>query len=100
MGLEKIVEERPKAVQMILDTIGEGNMTVDQNGVMSEERSSIVAAWFGESGDKRSYADYIRVRDATGAEWSELGMEALRDGVLPTEVAVSQLPRLIMIVGR
>jgi len=100
IGLEKIVQERTKAVQMILDNIGEGFMTVDLYGVMSEERSSIVAAWFGESGDKRSFADYIRGRDATVAEWFELGMESLRDGFLPTEVAVSQLPRRIMIDGR
>src|SRR3569623_135992 len=100
IGLEKIVQERTKAVQMILDNIGEGFMTVDLYGVMSEERSSIVAAWFGESGDKRSFADYIRGRDMTVAEWFELGMESLRDGFLPTEVAVSQLPRRIMIDGR
>src|SRR3569832_2924204 len=100
IGLEKIVQERTKAVQMILDNIGEGFVTVDLYGVRSEERSSSGAAWFGESGDKRCFADYIRGRDATVAEWFELGIESLRDGFLPTEVAVSQLPRRIMIVGR
>ena len=97
IGLEKIVQERTKAVQMILDNIGEGFITVDLHGVMSEERSSIVATWFGNNGGKNTFSDYIRGKDATVAEWFELGMESLRDGFLPAEVAIAQLPQTHLI---
>lgn len=100
IGLEKIVQERTQAVQMILDNIGEGFMTVDLDGTMSEERSSIVATWFGEDDGQRTFADYIRQKDPTVAEWFELGMESLCDGFLPTEVAIDQLPKRITVGSR
>jgi two-component system chemotaxis sensor kinase CheA len=97
IGLEKIVQERTKAVQMILDNIGEGFMTVDLHGAMSEERSSIVATWFGDSGDKNTFSEYMRGIDSAAADWFDLGLESLRDGFLPNEVSISQLPQRVMV---
>lgn len=95
IGLEKIVQARTKEVHLILNNIGQGFMTVDLNGIMSEERSSIVTTWFGESGESRTFFDYLRRTDATAAEWFELGLESLRDGALPVEVSLGQLPKRI-----
>lgn len=99
IGLEKIVRARTKEVHLILNNIGQGFMTVDLNGVMSEERSSIVTAWFGKSEGCQTFAEYIRRADATAAEWFELGLESLRDGALPTDVSLGQLPRRIVVGG-
>src|SRR3569833_2785663 len=41
IGLEKIVQERTKAVQMILDNIGKENNTEDHQNEKTKERSSI-----------------------------------------------------------
>jgi two-component system chemotaxis sensor kinase CheA len=100
IGLEKIVQERTKKVQMILDNIGEGFMTVDINGTMSEERYSVVATWFGDSKDKQSFADYIRDTDANVADWFDLGLESLRDGFLPVDVAIEQFPKRMALDAR
>jgi HPt (histidine-containing phosphotransfer) domain-containing protein len=97
IGLEKIVQARTKEVHLILNNIGQGFMTIDLNGIMSEERSSIVATWFGESGGSRTFSEYIRSTDATAAEWFELGLEALREGALPTEVSLGQLPKRMVV---
>lgn len=97
IGLEKIVQARTKEVHLILNNIGQGFMTVDLNGVMSEERSSIVTTWFGESGESHAFFDYIRRTDATAAEWFELGLESLRDGALPIDVSLGQLPKRIVV---
>ena len=97
IGLEKIVQARTKEVHLILNNIGQGFMTVDLNGVMSEERSSIVTTWFGESGGSPTFFDYIRRTDATAAEWFQLGLESLREDVLPVQVSLGQLPKRIVV---
>lgn len=97
IGLEKKVQERTKEIKLILNNIGQGFLTVDIDGVMSEERSTIVGKWFGSSEDITKFADYIRNVDANVADWFELGMETVREGILPTEVAIDQLPKRVVV---
>jgi len=96
IGLEKIVQARTREVKLILNNIGQGFMTVSLNGTMSKERSSVVKTWFGESGEISAFADYIRPTDSSVAEWFEIGMDALRENILPMEVSLDQLPKRIV----
>ncbi len=99
IGLEKIVRARTREVHLILNNIGQGFMTVDLHGTMSDERSTIVSSWFGESGDATTFQEYVSKVDAGVGEWFELGLESLRDGFLPTEVSIDQLPKRINLNG-
>lgn len=82
---------------MILNNIGQGFLTVDLAGRMSDERSSVVSEWFGPSSENQTFADYLRPVDASVAEYFELGMESLQEDILPTEVALDQLPKRVVV---
>jgi two-component system chemotaxis sensor kinase CheA len=100
IGLEKIVDARTKTLnekqrdmRLLLDTIEEGLITIDLQGRMSSECSQAVQNWFGTPVAGEKLAAWLGTRDATYGEWLELGLETVRDGVLPAEVALSQLPK-------
>lgn len=100
IGLEKIVEartatirEKQRDMRLILDNVESGLVTVDPQGRLSSECSRVVAEWFGAPADGQRITDWLGERDATFAEWLELAMEGVADGMLPPEVALAQLPR-------
>ncbi len=97
IGLEKIVQARTKEINLMLNNIGQGFMTVTLDGIMSKERSSVVSTWFGNSDENMTFADYIRSTDSSVADWFEIGMDTLREDMLPTEVAMDQLPKRIVV---
>jgi HPt (histidine-containing phosphotransfer) domain-containing protein len=86
------LDERNRSVRRVLDTINEGLLTVGPDGVLAEERSAIIDRWFGAWRGPVSFADYVRPVDEDFAASFELGLEALRDGYLPTELCLAQLP--------
>jgi two-component system chemotaxis sensor kinase CheA len=100
IGLEKIVEARTATIQekqrdmrLILDNVENGLVTADLHGRLSSECSRVVVEWFGAPADGQAIGDWLRPHDANFAEWLELAMEGVTDGMLPPEVALSQLPR-------
>jgi two-component system chemotaxis sensor kinase CheA len=100
IGLEKIVEartatirEKQRDMRLILDNVETGLVTVDLDGHMSSECSAVVERWFGAPSAGDRLATWLGKRDANYGEWLELGLESVRDGVLPPEVALGQLPK-------
>jgi two-component system, chemotaxis family, sensor kinase CheA len=100
IGLEKIVEartatirEKQRDMRLILDNVETGLVTVDLDGRLSSECSQVVEKWFGapRAGDK--LAAWLGQRDANFSEWFELALDSVRDGLLPPEVALGQLPK-------
>src|SRR5258706_2922932 len=100
MGLKKIVEartatirEKQRDMRLILDNVETGLVTVDLEGRLSSECSQVVEKWFGApvAGDK--LAAWLGKRDANFGEWFELALDSVRDGLLPPEVALGQLPK-------
>ncbi|HXT16110.1 MAG TPA: ATP-binding protein [Gemmatimonadaceae bacterium] len=100
IGLEKIVDARTKTLnekqrdmRLLLDTIEEGLITIDLYGRMSSECSQAAHEWFGAPAAGEKLSTWIGTRDATFGEWLELSLESVRDGMLPVEVSLSQLPK-------
>lgn len=100
VGLEKIVaartsevESRNKDMRMLLDAVAQGFFTVDQNGVMSEERSSAVDRWLGTPQSDSTFADLVRPLDKKVADWLEFGIEDVFESIMPAEVTIDQLPK-------
>ncbi len=100
IGLEKIVEartatirEKQRDMRLILDNVETGLVTVDLEGRLSSECSRVIEKWFGApvAGDK--LAAWLGKRDANFAEWFALALDSVRDGLLPPEVALGQLPK-------
>src|SRR5882672_8325705 len=100
IGLEKIVQartatisEKQRDMRLILDNVETGLVTVDLEGRMSSESSQVVERWFGAPVAGEKLAAWLGKRDANFGEWFELALESVRDGMLPPEVALGQLPK-------
>lgn len=105
-GLEATVENRTlelrrrnDAFSLILDNAHDGMLTVDLHGVMSSERSAAVTRWFGPAKDGVTLPGYLGAHDATFAAELALGLEGLRDEMMPAEVTLDQLPKRAVVAG-
>jgi signal transduction histidine kinase len=95
------LDERNRGMRLVLDNVAQGFITIDRRGVMDAERSAIVDEWFGPpSNVPPTFADQVRELAPDFAAWFELSLEMLRDGVLPVEVCLGQLPRRFEAHGR
>ena len=86
------LDERNRAMRLVLDTVRDGLVVVDVNGAMSGERSAMMERWFGAVGSVTSFADYVERHDPTFSTWFTLGLECLRDDFLPVAICIDQLP--------
>jgi two-component system chemotaxis sensor kinase CheA len=100
--LEHKVEERTLELagrngdmRLVLDNVEEGLLMLTPEGIMKLEHSAIVDRWFGPFGEDTTFFAYLSPTSPTFAEFFELGWEAFREGLLPLEVCLAQLPRVI-----
>jgi two-component system chemotaxis sensor kinase CheA len=100
--LEQKVEERTVELgrrngdmRLVLDNVEEGLLTLTPEAIMKLEHSSIVDRWFGPFGEDTTFFAYLSRTSPAFADFFELAWEALREGLLPLEVCVAQLPRVI-----
>jgi two-component system, chemotaxis family, sensor kinase CheA len=94
------LEERNRDMRLVLDNVNQGFLTMSRDGILAEERSSIVARWFGSPSPTQTFTSYIGRHDPIFAESFQLGYEALLEGFLPSEVCLSQLPSRLHDKGR
>lgn len=106
IGLEKKVEERTqqlrernREMQVVLDSIEQGIVTVDAEGKLMPEHSSAIVSFFGEFEPGETFADFLSRNCVATAEWFSMNWEAIGDGFLPLELAVDQLPKESRIDG-
>jgi two-component system chemotaxis sensor kinase CheA len=102
IGLEKIVEsrtatirEKQRDMRLILDNVSTGLVTVDLQGRMSGECSSVVVQWFGAPVAGEPLARWLGQRDANFGQWLDLGLAMVAEGLLPAEVGLGQLPHVL-----
>lgn len=95
------LDERNRGMRLVLDNVSQGFITIDRKGVMDAERSAVVDTWFGPpAAAPPTFAAQVREVAPDFAAWFELSLEMLRDGVLPLEVCLGQLPRRFEAHGR
>ena len=94
------LDERNRGMRLVLDNVAQGFITIDRHGVMDAERSAVVDEWFGPPRAPATFAEQVRELAPDFAAWFELSLEMLRDGVLPVEVCLGQLPRRFEAHGR
>src|SRR5215213_10632968 len=97
--LEHKVEERTQELavknrdmQLVLDNVDQGFITLSPDGTMVGERSRVVDQWFGSPHGALPLWDYIGQTSRKFAMALRLGWRQLQDGFLPLEVCVTQLP--------
>lgn len=84
--------------RVVLDNIEEGLCVVDLDGRLRSETSPAFDRWFGALEDGGRLSEHLG--DPEFAAWIELGLEMLRDDLLPPEVVVEQLPDTLEKEGR
>lgn len=93
IGLEQIVAERNKDVQLILDNVGQGFLTLDRRGKMSREHSRAVVEWFGSFEPGIALADYLGAHDQATGQAFAAAWQQVQEGGVPIDAAMSQLPK-------
>lgn len=92
------LDERNRGMRVVLDNVAQGFITIDSDGRMSAERSAIVDTWFGH---RTGTLSQLVGGDAPEfAAWLDASLDMIRDGFMPLEVCLSQLPPSFVAKGR
>jgi two-component system chemotaxis sensor kinase CheA len=104
--LEQRVRERThelagknRELRLVLDNVDQALVTINLEGRLVLERSSVVDRWFGAHSGEPFFLEYVPA-DPRFAALFTLGLEALRDDFLPREVCLHQLPKQLVVGGR
>lgn len=99
-NLERKVEERTRelddrnrGMRLVLDNVAQGFITIDLHGKMASERSAIFDRWFGAPKDGATLLEFLRPEAARFVEQLDMGLVELRDGIMPVELLLHQLPQ-------
>lgn len=103
--LEQRVRQRTDALasknaelRLVLDNVDQGLIIIDLHGRMALERSSAVERWFGPAAAVPLF-EYLG-SDRRFAELLDLGLESLRDDIMPRDVCLAQFPDALRIGDR
>ena len=97
---EAHITARNRDMRLVLDNVGQGFLTLDTAGTMSDERSRVIEEWFGPVEAAPNFWEYLRRTDVAVADWFEVGWTAVRDDILPLELCLDQLPARVVKAGR
>ncbi|HVS18250.1 MAG TPA: ATP-binding protein [Planctomycetota bacterium] len=107
IGLEKIVQQRTtelddrnRAMRLVLDNVDEGLLTIDREGRLQPEYSSTVERWFGAPSPHETVIEYFARVDAGFADDFALAWEQCLEDLLPLELALAQAPTKLGSNGR
>ena len=106
-GLEEQVEKRTQqllkrnqAMRMVLDNVQQGLATICPDGTLDLERSAMFDEWFGPVPEPAHFADSLGADDKDVVATLELAWAQVRDGLLPQELTIDQMPRTLSRDGR
>lgn len=97
---EARIQSQNREMRLVLDNVAQGFITVGIDGAMSSERSAIVDQWFGPPAAGATLSSYLAPHAARYADWVEVGLEQLRDDMLPSELVLDQLPKRFVTAAR
>ncbi len=87
------LDGRNRDMRLVLDNVDQGLLTIDRDGVISAERSAVVAKWFGPTSTGQTLTEYLRAVDPPTAETFQVQWEELLEASLPRELLLHQLPK-------
>jgi GAF domain-containing protein/HPt (histidine-containing phosphotransfer) domain-containing protein len=95
-GRTRELQGRNEDMRRVLDNVAQGLISVDLSGRMASERSAVVARWFGELAVGASFEEAMQPIDPKFASWFGFNLSMVADDILPTEVALEQMPRRLV----
>ncbi len=107
IGLERIVQERTQALnlrnqemRLVMDHVDQGLITVDRDGIVSQERSAIFDDFLGAPQPGITFEQLLQEASPKAAAHFALSFDQVVDGLLPLEVTLDQLPTRFETTGR
>lgn len=99
-ALEDKVKERTAALttlaarlSLVLDSIGDALVTIRLDGRLDGGASAVGTGWFGPVADGDAVAAWLCPGDEGFAVALAMGLEQVRDDILPIELTLDQLPK-------
>ena len=86
------LRERNNDLKQVLDNVGQGFLTMDVHGAVSQERSAIVDHWFGEMNPNEPVWSYLGREDADFAVRMQHGWESLFEEAAAREASLRTMP--------
>ncbi len=94
------LDARNSKLRVVLDHVGQALFTVDLDGRISQERSAAFDEWFPGAWGGTHLWTMLEPINADAAAWASVAWEQLREGWLPQDLAIDQLPRKLLHQGR
>lgn len=92
--------EKNRDMRLVLDNVDQGFVTLNAAGTMAIERSRVVDEWFGRCSRTMPFWDFMSNHAPEFASAFHLAWDQVTDGILPTEVAIDQLPQRLTVAHR
>jgi two-component system chemotaxis sensor kinase CheA len=106
IGLDKIVrsrtaelDDRNRDMRLVLDNVAQGFATIDRDGVLSAECSTIFERWFGGSRERESLFDRFGTKSPSFAQLSRASWLEVVGGIMPLALTLDQMPRELLVDG-
>ncbi len=92
---EAALQGRNEEMGLILDNVREGLLIVTTDGRIQPGYSAVVDEWFNHPPAGTPFWDAARTVDVSFANWMAACWDAVTDNVLPLQLALEHLPRLM-----
>lgn len=89
------LRERNAAIKLVLDNVDQGLFIIDSTGKILAEKSQAFRTWFGKT-DDIAWRFFGSLDDKVGS-WFAMGWEALKDGFLPLDLSLEQMPKRLKV---
>lgn len=89
------LDRRNLDMQRVLDNVDQALLTLDCNGTIANERSAAVEAWFGPLPEGTRFVDLLARFDPKTATIFAVQWDELRANLMPIEVLLDQLPKVL-----
>jgi two-component system chemotaxis sensor kinase CheA len=94
------LEARTRQMRLVFDQVDQGLLVIDLDGTIASDHSAVVERWLGAMPVSHHVVDLVRSFEPARADWFALAWGSLGAGLLPVELAVTQLPSSFTSDGR
>lgn len=97
---QRLIHRRNDDMKRLLDNAAQGFATMDLKGELSSERSAAFDRLLATRPEHRTLPEALRDHAPDLAAWMEMGLESARDGFLPLDISLDQLPKRVRVGER
>lgn len=87
------LDARNHDMKLVFDTVEQGFLTLDREGVMGHERSRQVEVWLGRYEEDEPFWSYLERTDREAARWFQIGFDDLMSGFMLIDLVIDQMPK-------